>query len=70
MRTRNANRQPVLREIFARISITKLARVLGISKMAVSQWRRVPAERALEINALTGIPLKRLRPDVYDRGLR
>jgi DNA-binding transcriptional regulator YdaS (Cro superfamily) len=36
-----------------------------ITSQAVSQWRRVPAERALEVEALTGISRHELRPDVY-----
>ncbi len=37
----------------------------GISAAAVSQWRRVPAERVLSVEAITGIPRRLLRPDLY-----
>jgi DNA-binding transcriptional regulator YdaS (Cro superfamily) len=45
-----------------------LARRLGISRNAVSDWRskqRVPVERVLDIEKLTGIPRYEIRPDIY-----
>jgi TorA maturation chaperone TorD len=45
--------------------IGALARALGISQPAVSTWRRVPAERVLSIEALTGVSRAVLRPDLY-----
>ncbi len=45
--------------------IGALARGLGISQPAVSSWRRIPAERILAIEALTGIARSVLRPDLY-----
>lgn len=42
-----------------------LARALKVSSQAVSQWTRVPVERVLEIEALTGIERSVLRPDIY-----
>ncbi len=47
-------------------SITTLATDLGISPQAVSVWRRVPAERAREVERITGIPRHELRPDLWD----
>src|SRR5258708_26045128 len=49
---------------------TDLARLLGISQSAVSQWKtkqRVPLRRALQIEALTGgqVTKEELRPDVF-----
>lgn len=43
----------------------KLARELGLSPGAVYQWRKVPAERVLDVERITGIPRHRLRPDLY-----
>jgi DNA-binding transcriptional regulator YdaS (Cro superfamily) len=44
----------------------KLARLLGgISSQAISQWKRVPAERVLDVERVTGIPRHELRPDIY-----
>jgi DNA-binding transcriptional regulator YdaS (Cro superfamily) len=43
----------------------KLARLLGISHQAIGQWDRVPAERLIEIEILTGVERERLRPDLF-----
>lgn len=42
-----------------------LARALGISQPAVSNWQRVPADRVIAVEAYTGIGRARLRPDLY-----
>jgi hypothetical protein len=42
-----------------------LARLIGISHQAILQWDKVPAERLIEIEKLTGIARERLRPDLY-----
>jgi TorA maturation chaperone TorD len=47
-----------------------LARALGISQPSVSNWSRVPAERVLAVEATTGVPRERLRPDLYQQELR
>ncbi len=44
---------------------TALARALGISPQAVPQWNRVPSERVLEVERVTGVSRHRLRPDLY-----
>ena len=36
-----------------------------ISQQAISQWARVPAERVLEVERVTGVPRSELRPDLY-----
>jgi DNA-binding transcriptional regulator YdaS (Cro superfamily) len=50
----------------------KLASSLGISREAVWQWRRVPAERVLQVEMATDGQVTRheLRPDIYppDKG--
>jgi TorA maturation chaperone TorD/DNA-binding transcriptional regulator YdaS (Cro superfamily) len=45
--------------------ISALARGLGIAQPSVSSWSRVPAERVVVIEALTGVRRERLRPDLY-----
>ena len=45
--------------------IVKLSLALGLSRGAVSQWTRVPAERVLDVERLTGTPKEILRPDLY-----
>ncbi|UJW87920.1 helix-turn-helix domain-containing protein [Devosia sp. SL43] len=42
-----------------------LTRALKITPGALSQWSQVPATRATEVSAVTGIPLHELRPDVF-----
>ena len=45
-----------------------LARALGISQTSLAEWRRVPAERLVQVEAITGIDRSVLRPDLYRRG--
>jgi len=45
----------------------KISRELGITHGAISQWRRVPAERVLDVERVTGISRHDLRPDLYPR---
>lgn len=43
-------------------------RELGLDRSAPFQWqkrRKIPADRIVEIERLTGIPRQRLRPDLY-----
>lgn len=42
-----------------------LAQHLAMAPSAVSQWRRVPAERVQAVEKYTGIPRCDLRPDLY-----
>ena len=44
--------------------MAKIASELGITRAAVSTWERVPAERLVEIERITGIPRHLLRPDI------
>lgn len=46
---------------------TALARRLGITKQAVSQWPRVPPERVLAVEDATNgaVTCYELRPDIY-----
>ncbi|MDW5314998.1 Cro/CI family transcriptional regulator [Rhizobium sp. PL01] len=47
------------------MSLAKLAREIGITRGAVAQWERVPAERMVDVSRVTGIPLPMLRPDLF-----
>jgi len=42
-----------------------LARKIGISQPSVSNWSRIPAERVLSVEAITGVDRAILRPDLY-----
>lgn len=52
-----------------RESITQadLAARLGVQPPAVCKWERgrIPAERVLDVERVTGIPRHELRPDLY-----
>lgn len=48
-----------------RISMARLAREIGVTRGAVAQWKRVPAERLGEVTRVTGIPMELLRPDLF-----
>jgi TorA maturation chaperone TorD len=46
-------------------SVSELARQIGISQPSVSNWARVPAERVISVEAVTGVDRSVLRPDLY-----
>lgn len=46
-------------------SVSELARQLGISQPSVSNWIRVPAERVVSVESLTGVSRVVLRPDLF-----
>lgn len=45
--------------------VSALARKIGISQPSLSNWIRVPAERVLAVEGLTGVDRAILRPDLY-----
>lgn len=51
---------------------TGLARALtgDITPQAISQWKKVPAERVLDVERVTGVPRNELRPDIYPEPVR
>lgn len=51
--------------IHAAGGVAQLARHIGISQPSVSNWSRVPAERVLSVEAITGVDRAILRPDLY-----
>jgi len=42
-----------------------LARALKIRSQAVSQWTRIPAERVIQVEGVSGVSRHVLRPDLY-----
>ena len=46
-------------------TLAKLAKQLGISRAAISQWQEVPVHRVLEVEKITGVSRYQLRPDIY-----
>jgi DNA-binding transcriptional regulator YdaS (Cro superfamily) len=53
----------------AQVSQEGLASIFGVKKSTVCKWerRRVPAERVLDVERVTGISRHDLRPDLYPR---
>jgi TorA maturation chaperone TorD len=45
--------------------VAGLARKLGIAQPSVSNWTKVPAERVIAIETMTGVTRNVLRPDLY-----
>ncbi len=43
-----------------------LARAIGqLSPQAVSQWKKCPPERVLDVERITGVSRHELRPDIF-----
>jgi DNA-binding transcriptional regulator YdaS (Cro superfamily) len=45
--------------------IRPLARLLGITHATILHWEKVPGDRVVDIERVTGIARERLRPDLY-----
>lgn len=48
--------------------VSALAKILGVTASAVSQWEVCPAARVKAVEAATGIPRQDLRPDYHGAG--
>ncbi|MFC6048054.1 transcriptional regulator [Methylobacterium hispanicum] len=61
-----AQRDPALRRaIETQSGVTGLALALRLTVQAVSQWKRCPSGRVLDVERLTRVPRYELRPDLY-----
>lgn len=49
------------------LKLVDLAREIKVDKATVTRWakKRIPAERVLDVERLTGISKEELRPDLY-----
>jgi TorA maturation chaperone TorD len=57
------------RAIGAAGGVAELARKIGISQPSVSNWSRVPAQRVIAVESVTGVPRRELRPDLYEMAM-
>ena len=46
-------------------TLSALADKIGVTRGAVSQWDRVPAEKIKQVSEATGLSYKVLRPDLF-----
>jgi DNA-binding transcriptional regulator YdaS (Cro superfamily) len=51
--------------IEAKGNLARLAKELGIAHQSIYSWSRIPAERVIDVERITGIPRHELRPDIY-----
>lgn len=65
LKTRPRKEHP-LKEIFSKVgTANEFARAIGVTPQAISQWDKVPIERAADVEKVTGIPRSVLRPDIW-----
>jgi TorA maturation chaperone TorD len=57
------------RAINAAGGVAELARKIGISQPSVSNWSKVPVQRVVAVEAVTGVTRAALRPDIYGEGI-
>lgn len=58
-------RDPLLDVVFAqRLAVTRIAALAGVSRAAVSQWRRIPERHVWAVARVSGLPAHKLRPDL------
>ena len=43
----------------------ELARRVNLTRQAIYQWDRIPAELVLTVEKISGVPRHELRPDLY-----
>lgn len=59
-------RDPGLSEAIRAVGgVSELARQIGISQPSITNWIRIPAERVISVEAVTGVDRTVLRPDLY-----
>jgi hypothetical protein len=64
--TKQADHQcPALARIRKQRLATRIANEVGLSRSAVSMWRRVPADHVVKVSKYLRIARHRIRPDLY-----
>ncbi|MBX9593469.1 MAG: type II toxin-antitoxin system CcdA family antitoxin [Roseomonas sp.] len=64
----SAPHSPLAEAIAAAGGVTRLAERIGLAHPSVLRWQRsgkIPAERVVAVEAATGVPRHRLRPDLF-----
>ena len=62
----NARRAKGLLELRKRKGLqAALAKHLGVTRQAISDWPAVPIDRLRDVEKFTGIPREKLRPDIF-----
>lgn len=61
----NLKAQNAWSDLRKRVNRADISKALGITTQAISQWKRVPAERVSQVSVATGIPVQDLRPDLF-----
>lgn len=56
----------LLKAIEAAGGVNALGRKLGITGQAVQAWKDIPLKRIVDIERVTGISRKKLRPDIWE----
>lgn len=56
---------PIKRAAVAVGGYPNLARLLNCTRQAIYQWEKIPADRVIEIERISGVPRHELRPDLY-----
>jgi DNA-binding transcriptional regulator YdaS (Cro superfamily) len=46
-------------------NVKRLADALGVRRQAIYLWEKIPLERVIKIEELSGIPREELRPDFF-----
>jgi len=60
------DRDPGLDILIDRVGkLSPIAAACGISRPAVSRWKRVPVEHVLTLERVFKVPRHELRPDIY-----
>lgn len=55
----------IMRALIEKKLVRKIAEGLKLTTQAVYAWDRVPAERVVQVEQITGIPREELRPDIF-----
>lgn len=67
----NTESDPVgskIKDAVYRVGVTRMAKELGVTRQTIYNWLfsgKIPAEKVIAIEILTGLPRTTIRPDIY-----